>query len=161
MAEIDAFLKIDTIPGSATDGSHGGEMRLETFQFGARQAGTQDEGPGGTAGRSSPTRFFFTKKVDKATPLLYKACAAGEHIPHAVVNIRKAGGTQKDYLTYTLSNIVISAVQCQVGDKEPLPRDYVELNYGKLVIEYKEQQSDGSVSGSVTGGYDFKNHQPV
>ena len=51
MAQIDYFLKIDGIEGESSDDKHKGEIEVESFSWGATQAGSP--GPGGGAhGRS-------------------------------------------------------------------------------------------------------------
>ena len=46
---------------------------------------------------------------------LARSCATGQHIKQAVITCRKAGGTQQEFMTFTLSDVVISSYQA-MGD---------------------------------------------
>ena len=48
---LDQFLKLDGIDGEAVDHSHGGEIDVLAWSFGASQSGTTHMGPGGGAGK--------------------------------------------------------------------------------------------------------------
>ena len=89
---FDAFLKIDGIPGESADKVHKDEIDLVAFSWGETNTGQATTGGGG-AGRSVAQDFHFVHHVDKATPLLFFACASGQHIKTAILTCRKAGGT--------------------------------------------------------------------
>jgi type VI protein secretion system component Hcp len=46
---------------------------------------------------------------------LVQSCATGHHIKQAVITCRKAGGTQQEFMTFTLTDVVISTYQA-MGD---------------------------------------------
>jgi len=52
MAVVDYFLKIDGIDGESQDSKHKGDIELESFSWGATQAGTSSYGGGMGAGKS-------------------------------------------------------------------------------------------------------------
>jgi len=107
---FDAFLKLDGIKGESLDQVHKGEIDVLSFHFGVSQRGTQHGGGGGGAGKSSIQDFHITKKVDSASPLLFVNCATGTHLKEANFVVRKAGGSQLEYLKIKLSDVLISNV---------------------------------------------------
>ncbi|PYY12453.1 MAG: type VI secretion system tube protein Hcp [Acidobacteria bacterium] len=157
---VDYFLKIDGIDGESQDSKHKNEFQLLSYSFGASQAHALDfTGGGHGAGKVSFTDFNFIKQVDKGSAKLLSACATGQHIPKAVLIVRKAGKDQQEYLKVTLSDILVSNVQVTGDGSSPLPLDQVSLNYAKIEFEYKEQKADGTLGGSVKVGYDLKQHK--
>jgi len=91
MAAVDYFLKVDGIEGESKDDKHKGEIDLESWSWGASQAGTSPGGGGGGAGKVSMQDFHFVMKVNKATPKLILACAKGDHIPQVGAHLSQGG----------------------------------------------------------------------
>jgi type VI secretion system secreted protein Hcp len=154
MAVVDYFLKIQGIDGEAQDKTHKGDIQLDSFSWGATNAGTAASGGGFGSGRVQMHDFNFVKRVDKASPKLMLACANGEHIKSAILVCRKAGKEQQEYLKYTFSDLLISSFQ--IGGTEVMPAEQISFNFGKIEMEYKEQKADGTLGGAVKVGYDLK-----
>lgn len=155
---LDAFVKIDGIDGESQDSKHKGEIEIYRWSGKVENRGSAAVGGGSGSGRSIHQGFKFVKLFDKASPKLLQACASGEHLKKVVFTVRKAGGDQKEYLTYTFSDVLVSEYrQFPWGDaKTGLPQDGFQLHYGKLEVEYKEQKQDGTLGGSVKGTWDVK-----
>ena len=162
MASVDFFLSIDGIKGESSDSKHKEEIQIESWSTGANQSGTMSFGGGGGAGKVSMQDFNFVMKVNKASPLLMKSCATGAHIKKAVLTCRKAGKDQQEYMTVTLSDILVSSFQTGgSGGSDILPIDQVSLNYSKIEFSYKPQKADGSLGSPVVGGWDAKLNKAV
>jgi type VI secretion system secreted protein Hcp len=162
MAHVDYFLKIDGIEGEAQDHKHKNEIQLESWSWGEQQTGTHHAGGGGGAGKVSMQDFHFVKKIDKASPKLFLACAEGEHIKKAVLTCRKAGKEQQEFLKVTLSDVLVSSYQTGgSGHSDIVPTDQISLNFAKIEWEYKEQKADGTLGGAVKAGYDNKAHKKI
>ena len=160
---FDAFLKIDGIEGESPDSKHGKEIQLLSFSFGADQPASSSLGGGSGAGKVNMHDLSIVKQVDKASPKLFVACCTGQHIKSAVLTSRKAGGDQQDYMIVTLSDIIVSHVTTagQAAGTDGLPTEQVALNFSKVNFEYKEQGADGTLKGTVAGGYDIKTMKKV
>ncbi|MBV9928139.1 MAG: type VI secretion system tube protein Hcp [Acidobacteria bacterium] len=158
MADRDYFLKIDGIEGESQDSKHKGEIQLDSFSWEANNDGTFSSNKGGGSGKVAMRDFKFTMDVNKSSPKLILACATGQHIKSAVLTCRKAGKGQQDYLTYTLSDVLVSYYRTATPPEGNgvIPRDEVGLNFAKIEVEYKEQNADGTLGGAVKVGYDLK-----
>ncbi len=158
MAAVDYFLKIDGIDGESTDDRHKNEIDLLSFSWGLANA-TSGAGRGGAAaaGKAVFQDFHFTTQVNKASPKLFLACATGQHIKEAKLTCRKAGGDQQEFLTVTMTDVLISSYQ-QGGASESdvVPTDQVSFNFTKIEVEYVPQKADGSADAPVKAGYDLK-----
>ena len=163
MADRDYFLKIDGIEGESEDSKHKGEIQLNSFSWEANNDGTFSTNKGGGAGKVSMKDFKFTMDANKASPKLMLACATGQHIKSAVLTCRKAGKEQQEYLKYTFSDVLVSNYRTAspTDGKGAIPLDEVSFNFAKIEVEYKEQNADGTLGGTVKAGYDLKQTKEV
>ena len=173
---VDCFLKIQGIDGESEDSKHKNEIEIEGFEWSEIQSGTFSQGGGGGAGKVQMRDFKFYTRTNMSSPKLLLACATGQHIPSAVLTVRKAGGGQQDFYMITMSNVLVSSYETtrragnftmdddtstnsSTGDLVPM--DLVALNFSKIEVEYRPQNSDGSVGNPVKVGYDLKANKSV
>lgn len=98
--------------------------------------GAHGSGGGGGAGKVSVHDISITKHVDKASALLLKACANGQHYKTVTITMRKAGGTQ--YLKITLTNVLISSYQTGGSGHSAQPTESLSLNFTKVEYQYSK-----------------------
>lgn len=161
MAQVDYFLKIDGIEGESTDAKHKNEIDVVSWSWGESQPGASAYGGGGGAGKVDMQDFSFAMRASKASPKLILACADGTHVAEATLVCRKAGGAQEEYMTITLSDLLVSAYQTGGSGGDVIPIDQVTLNFSKIQVEYKGQKADGSMDSPVKVGYDLKANKKV
>jgi type VI secretion system secreted protein Hcp len=162
MAVVDYFLKIDGIDGESQDDKHKNEIDVQSWSWGETNSGDAAEAGGVGAGKVTMQDFHFVKRVDKATSKLMEACATGEHIKKAVLICRKAGKQQQEYLKISMSDLIVSSYQTGGSNGDGvIPVDQASLNFSKIEFEYKEQKADGTLGGSVKGGWDLKANKKV
>jgi len=158
----DYFLKIDGIEGESDDSKHKNEIMLESWSWGESNAGSAAHASGMGAGKVSMQDFHFVMHVNKATPKLMLACATGEHIKKAVLTCRKAGKEQQEYLKVQMEDLVVTSYSTGgSAASDAIPLDQISLNFTKIEFEYKQQNKDGSLGGSVKAGYDVKANKKV
>jgi type VI secretion system secreted protein Hcp len=163
MAQVDYFLKIDGVKGESTDDKHKGHIEIESFSFGASNAGSFGSGSsGGGSGKVSLGDITITKKTDSASATLFTACCTGEHLKTATIICRSAGKDQQEFLTIVLSPAIVSSFQHGgSAGSDVFPTDQIGLNYGKIEFKYKEQKPDGSLGGEIIGGFDKTTNKKV
>jgi len=155
----DCFLKLGDIKGESQDSKHKDEIQVYSFSWGASQQHTSGHGTGLGAGKVNVSDFNFVKRTDKASPVLFQKCCTGEHIKEALVTLRKAGGSQVEYLKYKFTDVLISSVQWSgssgpAGDE--VPTESVSIAFGKCEVDYQPQGKDGKPEGgSVHGGWNL------
>src|SRR4051812_34585062 len=100
---FDAFLKLEGIDGDSQDRSHVGWIEIETYSWGLTQSGSiASGGGGGGAGKASFQDVHFTSLTSKASPLIAKACATGQHIAKAQLSLVKSGGSPFEFVKMEL-----------------------------------------------------------
>ena len=161
MAQADYFLKLDGIDGESVDDKHKGEIDVESFSWGATQAGTFAFGGGGGAGKVQFQDFHFTMRVNKASPKLMLSCASGQHIKSGILIGRKAGEGQQDFYKVTFSDVLISSYQTGGSAGDTVPTDQVSFNFAKIEFSYTPQRADGSLDSAIISGYDLKLNKKV
>ena len=150
----DIFLKLDGIKGESQDDKHKDEIEVVSFSFGASNFAKRSAGSGGGAGRVSLQDFHFVMRTNKASPTLFLSCASGKHISSAVLSVRKAGGTQVDYLKYTFTDVLISSYQTGGSSADVVPTDQISLNFIKLENTFTPQDDRGALQEPVTASWD-------
>lgn len=155
---VDVFLKLGDIKGESKDAKHQGEIDVLSWSWGMSHTGAS-AGSGAGAGKAIFNDLTFTQAVDRATPLLIKACASGEHLKEATLVARKAGKGQQDYLIIKMSDILVTSVQASGTDDQPVAA--VSLNFAKIDFEYKLPRGDGDPVGGTRFAWDLKASKPV
>jgi type VI secretion system secreted protein Hcp len=152
----DIFAKIGTIKGESQDSKHKDEIEVLSWSWGVTQSGSFAYGGGGGQGKASFHDFNFTHHIDKASPVLLKACATGEHIKDATIAVRKAGKGKQEFLVIKLSDVIITGVSLSAAADASATSESVALLFAKVDLEYKPQKADGSLDAGVHFKYDIK-----
>ncbi|MEA2464318.1 MAG: type secretion system secreted protein Hcp [Acidobacteriota bacterium] len=155
----DIFAKIGDIKGESLDSKHKDEVEVLSWSWGVAQSGTMAHGGGGGEGKASFNDFNFTHHVDKASPVLLKACATGEHIKEATITVRKAGKGQQEFLIIKMSDILITSVNPSGSGDSAATAESVAMQCAKVDLEYKPQKADGSLDAGLHFKYDIKGNK--
>ena len=146
-AAVDAFIWFDepSLKGASTDANHKGWHEVSSFQFeqvrsAATTIGSATGGAGsGRAreGKVSVHDISVTKHTDSSSPKLMLFCANGKHIPSATLSMRKAGGTQQEYLVIKLKDVLVSRYQAGgAGHGGEVGTETFTLNAMDATVEY-------------------------
>ena len=155
----DIFAKLGDIKGESFDDKHKGEIEVLSWSWGITQSGTMAHGGGGGEGKANFNDFNFTHHIDKASPVLMKACATGEHIKDATITVRKAGKGQQEFLIIKMNDIIITGVAPSGAGDGAATAEHVALQFAKVDLEYKPQKQDGSLDAGVHFKYDIKGNK--
>ena len=154
----DIFAKIGDIKGESLDDKHKDEIEVLSFSWGVTNAGVISSGGGGGAGKATFQDLSIVHHIDKASPLLLKACATGTHIKDATITHRKAGKGQQEYLIVKLNDVIITGVTHGGASGQPFSES-VSLAFAKVDLEYKPQKPDGSLDAGIHFKYDLKTNK--
>ena len=150
---VDVFAKIGDIKGESKDAKHPDEIDVLSWSWGVAQGGS-NLGSGKGAGKANFSDLNFMHALDKASPVLMKACAMGDHYDTATLVSRKAGKGQQDYLIIKMKEVFITSVQPSGSSEHP--RESVSISFGHVDLEYKAQKADGSLDAGIHFIYDLK-----
>jgi type VI secretion system secreted protein Hcp len=150
----DIFAKIGDIKGESLDDKHKDEIEVLSFSWGVTNH-AMPSGSGGGTGKATFQDLSFVHKIDKASPLLMKACATGTHLKEATVTQRKAGKGQQEFLIVKMNDIIITSVT-DGGTTGEAGSETVSLAFAKVALEYKALKPDGAFDASIFFKYDLK-----
>ncbi len=104
---FDAFVKIDGIEGECSDEKHPGWIEVVAYKTRIKQIVSSAASSGGaaTAERADFDTFAFSKLIDKSSPLLMLACAAGTHMNEITIELCRAGTEKIKFMEYKLVSI--------------------------------------------------------
>lgn len=154
---FDVFISLDGIPGESTDSKHSGWIEILDYDFEVSQtvSRTASSVGGASAERADFSEFCFSKLLDKASPQLALACAAGTHIDTIVVELCRAGGDKVRFMQYKFTNCMISSFTTSADND--FPEDEVAFVYGKVQWCYtRQKRAGGWGAGNVAAGWSLE-----
>ena len=155
----DIFARIGDIKGESADDRHKDEIGVLSWSWGVSQTAPTAGGSGAAAGKVAFNDFTFTHRIDKASPVLMRACATGQHLKDATITMRKAGKGQQDYLIIKLTDVLVTNVQLVAAGDDAATAENVALGFGKVELAYKPQKPDGSLDADVLFKFDVKSNK--
>jgi type VI secretion system Hcp family effector len=129
---------------SGIDGGDPGSPTIDVlaFSWSVSNTFTGSHGGGGGAGKANFQDLSVTKLIDKASPLLAKACATGQHIQTVILNLNRPGGPKgAPYMQYKLDDVFVTSVS-HGGSGDNKPTENVSFAYGSIKQTYTT--ADGS-----------------
>ena len=154
----DIFAKIGDIKGESLDSKHKDEIEVLSFSWGVTSTFATQSGGGGGSEKATFQDLSLVHKIDKASPLLMRACAIGEHLKEATITHRKAGKDQQDYLIVKMNDVIVTGVTD--GDASgQAGSETVSLAFAKIDLEYKPQKADGSFDTGIHFKFDLKTNK--
>lgn len=139
---VEFLLKIDGITDPKSTG-----IPFESYSFGvvdaAANIGSQSAGAG--AGKVTFNPFSITRKIDKASPLLFQAAVKGQHIQSATITLLPA--VQKAMpIVYTLTNVLITEVNEAGNVHGGVPLQEIRFEFEKIQIAVEEVSVEYSLT---------------
>ena len=152
---VDMFIKIDDIKGESQDKTHKGKIDVLAWSWGMSNSGSAHVGGGAGAGKVNVQDLSLTKYIDKSSPDLMLACCNGKHYPEATLIVRKAGEKPLEYITITMSEVLVTAVSTGGSGGEDRLTENVTLNFAKVKVDYKEQTATGTAGATPSMTWDI------
>lgn len=152
---MDAYLKIDGIPGEAKQKGWENWIQLEGWSWGSSTAGQAERGGGLIGGKVAMQDFHFTKSTDKATPKLFESCCKGQVHPEIKLQVVRMPENQV-VIDVKMSNCIVSSFQTGGGSGDGgVPIENGSLNFSKVFLQMSAFKEDGTKEGNVQAGYDM------
>ena len=156
---LSAFLKLDGISGESPDSHHAGELDVLGWTFGAANNATGHAGSGGGAGRVTFHDLAVTKRIDRASTALLKACATGQHIASGALTVRRQGAQAAEFFRVEFTDILVTSTSLAESADATQPIEAVSVAFGTVKVTYTQQSPSGGIGSASTFGWDVKaNH---
>jgi len=155
---MDIFLQITgpDVKGESRDSILKDAIDVLAWSWGASQSGTTHVGGGGGAGKANFQDLSLTKYVDAGTNVLLTGLAKGTHFTKAVLTLRKSGEGQKPYLIITMEEVMVTSLSTGGSGGEDRLTENVTLNFAKVTVDYKKQDTKGVLSDGPKFSWDIE-----
>lgn len=146
-SSVRPFMQIEGISGESTARGHEGQIEVLSWSWGVAQT-TTAAGAGGGGRIAVAGRATVVKQIDKATPKLFERCAHGAVFPLVIVHLTREGG--QTYLTYELTNVMVSSISHEDVDGDGVPVETLELALGGARLIHTQFDAAGRAIGEVS-----------
>ena len=154
--------------GDSTFKGYEGLIQVLSFNLGVKNSVTMGvDAKGVGVGKSSFSPITVYKYTDIASPLLFLACAEGTLIKGPVllhgVRVSEGQGAPQEYLTITLTNVVVSGLNDTGPDQNNASQvaESLSLVCATMKMSVKSFGSAGNVLKTVTDGWDFTKNKAL
>ena len=144
----DMFLKIEGVDGESTYAAHKGWIEIQSWSWGVSQTGSSGAGGLGAFGRLIG-HVTLIKRIDKASPLLFKRCSDGTVMPLATIELARLGGGPT-YLKYELKEVLVSSIAHGDVDGDGLPDETITLDFTGTKLTYTQLDASGKPVGQTS-----------
>lgn len=148
-----AYMKLGDIKGEATDQDHKDWILIESMSssiFRSVPQGAKDQQR--TKGETTLGDVVCVRQLDKSSTKLQEACANGTFFKEVELHFcTTVKNKQEPYLTYKLSNVIISSYSCHGNASgSPLPSEEITLGFTAaewtyIVVDPKTGDKQGQV----------------
>ena len=155
---VDMFMEIDTIKGECEDSVFKAKNAMDVlaWSWGMSNSGDTHHGSGAGAGVVNISDLSFTKRVDKASPILMLGVCVGTHYAKAVLSLRKAGEKPLVYYRVTMEDVIITSLHTGGSGGEDRFTENLTLNFAKFNVDYVAQGAKGAADATIPMAYDIK-----
>ena len=160
-AALNMALQIDSIKGESVLVKHEGWIDVLAWSWGLSNSGSIVAGGGGGAGKANFQDFSFTQYLDSSIVPIFLGVANGTHFKSATLDVMKAGGkaSAEPYFKMIFSDVLLTSMSTGGSGGEDRLTANTSFTFGKVEMEYRQLNKDGSYDKPVKGGYDIKENK--
>lgn len=141
------YLKLDGIAGESADNKHAREIEVESYSWGISSSGAKSAGS--ASGAATIDQFVISKRVDSASPHLFRAALTGARLKSAnFVVVRAAGRANNEYIRITLEDVSVVSVKSSGAQSGP-PHEQITFNFRKASYSYAPMKPDGTAGTPI------------
>jgi type VI secretion system secreted protein Hcp len=158
------YMQLPNISGNVTTDGFKDWIQVDSLSFKAGVTTFQHVGKSTDrqAGLPFLSEVELTKPIDKSSPHLLSNLFKTTAFSKVVLAVCKGGDSNKAYLTYTLSDVIVSRVEQQVnGHSEQTGTDYVSLSFRKIEEKFTPYDKQGQSLSPISMGYDLTTAQTL
>ncbi|MDO6590541.1 Hcp1 family type VI secretion system effector [Loktanella sp. D2R18] len=131
-------------------------FEISDFSFGVENTVNLGSGSGGAgSGKANFSEFEVNKLTDTGSCGLFATCCTGNHFDEAIVELRRAGGSNNKsgttFIKIHFKMVIVTEMTWNGADGEDGLNESVKFKYGALRIEYFKQNEKGVMSKAPGG----------
>jgi type VI protein secretion system component Hcp len=135
--------------------SAGQLFEVDDYSFDTEQTfnlSSQSTGLG--AGKITFNPFSITRKIDKASPIMFQMSCNGTPFKQVGLALRKSAGTGASgvvFLRFDFKLVGVKTISYSHDDESP--KETITFVYGAMIIRYCQQKSDGTLNPAIAAGW--------
>ena len=150
----DYFLEISGIAGETSDAKQAKSVDVLSYTWGVSRPPPLAGGGGGGEGKPDLKELTIRKRVDVASPTLFRRLAAGQVINSMELIGRKPGTTPFIFLRYCFQNVHVTSIEhSDTAGAGAAPLEKLTFFYTAVSQQYFRQNPDGSIGQTVFAGW--------
>ena len=155
------YVKYEGIDGDATHQDHKKWIDVESLQWGAGRAIMTPTGRvmGREASEPSISEVTFTKTLDASSAHLFTESTTGAAGKKVEIHLVSTGSPGDTYLTYELTNCLVSGYSVSSGGDRP--SESVSVNFTKIEMKYTPYDENHKAGSPIPAGYDMATTKKV
>jgi type VI secretion system secreted protein Hcp len=144
---FDIFAEISGVQGESANPAHKGAIEVLSWSWGVSQVSGADES--GSAGQQRTGHITLIKRIDKATPLLFRRCVDDISTPLVTVYLTREDG--QTCLKYELKNVMVGSILHNDDvDGDGQADETLELSFTGARLTYTLFDITGKPAGQAT-----------
>jgi type VI secretion system secreted protein Hcp len=152
---FDAYIKIGSIDGEATDPKHPQWIVLQSMEWGTSRSITTPAGGNREASSPSISELTITKKLDRSSPALFLNAVGGSAAIETVTLELVDTTNSAVFYRLTLSDVLVSSQSNSGATGSDKPTETISLNFTKIKMEYFVVDAKGGSTAVPAVGYDL------
>jgi len=144
------YLRVDGIPGDSTDPSHRNWIDVDAYSVAFA--------PGGAAENPPVPKFNLDALVSRASPNILLGVLTGDGYSSGELAVARqiVGVGRLDYVRWTFEDLSFTFYGQQAPSLEGPPHDVFAFQAPRMGYQYREYDSRGNLTGSVSIAWDFE-----
>ena len=151
------LLQIDGMLGESTVADHEHWIDIDAFAWSEAMKSLTSAASGRAAGKLNMTAFQFAMKTNKASVMLFLACATGRIIPQARFDVCKpateAGPVM--LLRFDFVGVTIASYSIAGNAQDYHTDDEFSIAFSKITMTYWQYDIEGNLVGDFGAYYDL------
>ncbi|WP_282609170.1 type VI secretion system tube protein Hcp [Pelagibius sp. Alg239-R121] len=155
------YVKYEGIDGDATHQDHKKWIQVESMQWGTGRAimTTTGSTTGREASEPSVSEVTFAKVLDSSSAHLFTEATTGVVGKKCEIHLVSTGSPGELYLTYELTNSLVSGYSVSSGGDRP--SESVSVNFTKVEMKYTPFDENHKAGSPIPAGYDMTTTKKV
>ncbi len=161
MTSTNYVLQVESVRGETRRNGKDDLIEILAFEYGISAGHFQGE-PGHK--RRTYTNVRFKKLIDRASVTIQQMLAQNSNIRQATLTLSKSGGTEPlVFFKLVLKDGYFTSYKVRgeesADEYASMPREEFEISFGRIEIEYAEQNEKGLKGGSVNFADDIATNE--
>ena len=149
------FIKFPAVKGESWSEEHEGQIPIVSFRMGTEHtSGAKSEG-GKQRSKVTVSDLMFTAVASTASPQLFIRSTHNKPFPTVILTLSEKNGPEVwDYLTITMTDVIVSGYQLNMQNTYSEPLEEVALNFRKIEFKYTGATKDNKPGSTSVTSYD-------